>query len=237
MGELSEEFATIRNWGDLVDCCLSTVCRFVKSNRLIWIEWSRVFGTPKRLYSVSCSSRCNTCCGTNQSSVWEDYIPISRFIWNWEQDNPVRRRSRNHEPAFEQVSYRFASTSFAELILSADTRNPNELDRIAHTLKIVGDAVAPFAVALHEKRDTKDKTEAISAILEQRYGLHKSDTLSCGELQLLNELATGKKIRAIARGANIRRDTVSRKLANAREKLGLGSNKELMSVLRPHQDA
>ncbi len=190
-----------------------------------------------RLHSVSYSDRSAIGCRTRRSSVWEDYIPVSQFIWNWERVNPISRRSQDHKPAFQQVAYRFASTSSAELILSADTRNPEDMDRIAQILKIVGDTVAPFAIALHAELDVKSKTDSIATILEKRYGLHKADTLGSSEIQLLNQLATGKKIRAIARSAKIRRDTVSRKLANAREKLGLGSNKELISVLCPHQNA
>lgn len=230
---LRSELTSARSKGDVIGHLWSCLSVQVSIDLLTLIEWDRSLNAPRRIQTFARSFETVEQQNFDSESVWERYIPVFRFIWNWDELNPIRRRSYLHDPIYHQVTYRFAATSSSDLILSLSRTCSRFSDRALKLLRTTGDIIAPVVLEIHAKEDALKKSKLIASLLESRYGLRRTDCLSFGELELLTDLTTGMKIRAIAHLKNVRRDTVSRKLSAAREKLGASSNKELIGALRP----
>ncbi len=244
----THHLSVLTEWDELIECSLRYLGKLVTNECLCWNEWNPGFGEPKHIQVVEDYHDTAVLVLPSLSETidyhpvlssigWKglrdiphrlsDYESISKF-----RENPLFKEVYIYLDAHYQLAYHFATTSSAELLISMNRRLRDFDKRESQLLKLAGDTIAPFAQKIHQRQQAQKQTRIISSLMESAYGLTKIETLSPGEILLLKHLASGQSVSSIANTRNIRRDTVSRQLSRAREKLRLTSNKELLSVLR-----
>ncbi|MCH6257951.1 hypothetical protein MLD52_15435 [Puniceicoccaceae bacterium K14] len=242
------DISSIIHWEELIECSLQHLLQLIPSDCLCWNEWSPGFEYPKRIETNSPYTEAMASLLPILGETIDFHPVIRRLDWqglgkevhvlsnyqtqaNFKQ-NPLFKEVYSHLDACYQAVYHFATTSSAELILSLNRRLCDFSKHECQLLKLTGDAIALVAKSIHQREDALKKANAIATLFEETYGLANITKLSTGEIILLQKLSSGSSVSNIAKTKNVRRDTVSRQLSIAREKLGLTSNKELVSAFR-----
>lgn len=236
------------HWEELIECSMLHLSALIPNDCLCWNEWNPGFDAPKRIevnapYRDSIHSLLPAL-----EETLEHHPVLKQFGWDGLskhphrisdyqsqslfKENPLFKEVYSQLDAYYQIVYQFASTSSAELILTVNRRLQDFDERERQLVKLAGHMIAPFAQSIHQREDAMSKADAIAKLVEESYGLINITRLSPGEIFLIKELASGRNVSSVARSKKVRRDTVSRQLSIAREKLGLTSNKELISALR-----
>lgn len=244
---LNHHLSLLSSWNELIECSLLYLGKLVTNECLCWNEWNPSFDGPKYIqvvedYHEAAISVLPSIAETidhhpvlvavgwngmrNTPYRLSDYQSYARF-----RENPLFKEVYVHLDAHHQLAYHFTSTSSAELIITMNRRLRDFSERERQLLKVAGDLITPYAHRIHQDEDALQKASIIADLMEKSYGLININKLSPSEVFLLKDLASGLKVSSIAETRSVRRDTVSRQLSIAREKLGLDSNKEILSAL------
>ncbi len=246
--DFGHHLSTLLHWDELSECTLLYLNRLIPSDCICWNEWTPAYAFLKESHITE--THREAICPLLPSLVHHlrHHPVIAHFGWDgltarphrlsdyqsqaFFRDNPLYVEVYRHLDARYQLAFPFCSTSTTELILLVNRRSQDFSEYERHLLQTAGQIIAPFAHHIHQRDQARRKASTVATIMEQTYGLLHLETLSPGELLLLKALASGQSVSDIARRKEIRRDTLSRQLSTAREKLRLGTNKELLSTLR-----
>ncbi len=244
----AHHLSVLAEWDELSECALLYLNKILRCDCICWNEWTPAFTFLKESH-VTESHRAamhsllpELVHNLNHHPViaergWSglgdqphrlsDYQSHASF-----KENPLYQKVYCHLDARHQLAYHFCSTSTTELILLVNRRLRDFSEYERHLLYSAGQLIAPSVNRIHQKDQALRKASVVATLMEQTYGLVNIDTLSPGELHLLKELASGQSVTDVAKNKDVRRDTLSRQLSTAREKLKLNTNKELLATLR-----
>ncbi|MDQ8185803.1 hypothetical protein [Pelagicoccus sp. SDUM812002] len=238
----------LSHWDELSECALLYLNRLLPSDCICWNEWTPAFAFLK--HSQVSASHDSTIRSLLPALVenlkyhpviaehgWQNLRDIPYQLSDYIDqgalsENPLYTEVYRHLEARYQLAFPFCSTSTTELFLILNRGSHDFTANERHLLKTSGPLLASHVHRLHRKEMAIRKAGIVATIMEQNYGLLNVDKLSLGELFLLKELAAGQNVSDVARHKKVRRDTLSRQLSTAREKLQLDTNKELLSTLR-----
>ncbi|MBD5778793.1 hypothetical protein IEN85_04770 [Pelagicoccus sp. NFK12] len=252
------DFRVLRDFGrhlslllhrdELSECTLLYLNRLIPSDCVCWNEWTPAFTFLKESHvTESHRSRIGRLIPSLVENLkhhpvithvgWHRLLPHPYRLSDYQcdaffRDNPLYQEVYRHLEARYQLAFPFCTTSTTEFLLILNRRYRDFTEHERQLLQTAGQIVAPFLHRMHAKEIAQRKAEIVAVIMEQTYGLLHLDTLSPGELLLLKALAAGQSVSEVATARHIRRDTLSRQLSAAREKLKLTSNKELLATLR-----
>ncbi|MDQ8182594.1 hypothetical protein [Pelagicoccus sp. SDUM812005] len=246
--DFGRHLSQLSHWEELSECSLLYLNRLIPSECVCWNEWTPAFTFLRDSHvTESHRSRINSLLPALVANLSHHPV-IALFGWNgllprpyrlsdyqcdaFFRDNPLYLEVYRHLDARYQLAYPFCSTSTTEFLLIVNRRHRDFSEHERQLLRTAGDIIAPFVHRIHAKELAQRQAEIVAAIMERTYGLLHLNILSPGELLLLKELASGQCLSRIAADRNIRRDTLSRQLSAAREKLKLTTNKELLATLR-----
>lgn len=223
---LAKALTQVTRWEELVECSLLHLAQLVLCESIAWSEQNSQTRKTTCIHVLKTSS--NT---TRLQSFMR--TNLTGYKWTMSpQENIPRKAAYRQSDARYQFAYAFATTSSAELLVTIHRQKHDFSERERTLLKLACNLIEPHARSIHQREDSLEKALILAKLIEERYGLVNIETLSPGEISLLKELASGMNVSAIARSKHVRRDTVSRQLSVARKKLGIDSNKELLSALR-----
>lgn len=246
--DLGSHLSLLLHRDELPNCALLYLNRLIPSDCICWNEWTPAFTFLKESHtSENHQSRITRLIPALVENLIHHPV-ITHVGWHrlrsrpyrlsdyqcdaFFRDNPLYREVYRHLEARYQLAFPFCSTSTTEFLLILNRRFYDYSERERQLLLTAGEIIAPFLQSIHAKELAKRKAEIVAAAMEQTYGLPHLDHLSPGELLLLKALASGESVSHVAEERHIRRDTLSRQLSATREKLQLGSNKELLATLR-----
>ncbi len=246
--DFGHHLSSLSHRDELPECTLLYLNQLIPSDCTCWNEWTPAFTFLKESHVTE----------THREAIgsllpalvqhlkhhpviahmgWRGLLPRPYRLSDYQsqaffRDNPLYVEVYRHLDARYQLAFPFCSTSTTELILLVNRRSQDFSEYERHLLQTAGQIIAPFAHRIHKRDQARRKASIVATIMEQTYGLLHLDTLSPGELLLLKALASGQSVSDVAKRKEVRRDTLSRQLSTAREKLRLGTNKELLSALR-----
>ncbi|TAE78438.1 MAG: hypothetical protein EAZ65_05680 [Verrucomicrobia bacterium] len=147
------------------------------------------------------------------------------------RENPLYREVYRHIDSRFQIAFAPSCLSDRRILLTLNRKQADFEEEDEESLDFGGRCLDRIARAIDEKQTLERAWLRLCSIVGEQTGIGPIQSLGESELRLLTDLLQKKNISQISVARKIRRDTVDKRMASIRERLGLENNRQLLSAL------